>query len=84
MEEVEGLLRPDGERNCDAQRGDCRNLEEGYKDARGTPEVLVAADLVIPAEAVECDEEAREDRASGFQAGYEVGHILEVVALRLH
>ena len=79
----EGLLRPDGESNCGAEGCDCRNLDEGYEDARGSPEVLVAADLVVPAEAVECDEEARDDRANGFQAGYEVGHILQVVALRL-
>lgn len=70
MEEVEGLLRADGERNGDAERGDDANLEDRHEDARRSPEVLVAADFVVPAEAVECDEEARDNRADGFQAGY--------------
>ena len=84
MEEVEGLLRSEGECNGDAECGDCRDLEDGHEKARGPPEVLVAADLVVPAEAVEYDEQARNDSADGFQAGHEVRHVLEVVALRLY
>ena len=63
------MLCAEAECNGDAERGDCRKLEERHEDARGSPEVLVAADLVILAEAVQCDEEARNYRANGFQAG---------------
>ena len=58
MEEIEGLLRTEGECNCDEERGDRRDLEERYEDAGGAPEVLVAANFIVPAECVECDEEA--------------------------
>ena len=84
MEEVEGLLRSHCECNGDAESDNCRDLEDGHEKARGSPEVLVAADLVILAEAVKYYEQARNDSADGFQAGYEVRHVLEVVALSLY
>jgi len=66
MEMVEGLLRAKDECNCDQERGDRRNLKERYEDPWGSPEVLVAADFVIPAEAVEGDEKACNYRPDGF------------------